>query len=176
MTAPQIAELVLDLYTARSEAKEYLDFFVSPDIDKQLDKARAAIVKECTRISRGRNRARSTRIRRHIRDIASLNPGEEHVAEIMTFAMETMCDVACRQFITPVTQGGIARLLHDTIIYCDTYGLASRFIPRLEQAVDSMKSSWWRGNEFKKLLAEVFNDTLQSLASATDMSMKKPKR
>ncbi len=49
MNAEQIAELVLDLYSARPEAKEYLEFYISPNIDKKLEKAKAAIDKELLR-------------------------------------------------------------------------------------------------------------------------------
>ena len=33
MTAQQLTELITDLYEARSEAKEYLDFYINPDIE-----------------------------------------------------------------------------------------------------------------------------------------------
>lgn len=163
MNAEQMAEMVLDLYDARPEAKEYLDFFVSPDIDKKLDKARSAIKKEIMRCSRGRNRARSTKVRRLIKDISSLNPGPEPVAEIMTFAIETVTAVADNQMIKTVTQTGFARLLHDTVIYAESAGILGDYIGRLENAVSSMKSSWWKGNEFKKLLQRELRETIESL-------------
>ena len=39
MDAAQLTELITDLYEARSEAKEYLDFYINPDIDKKMAKA-----------------------------------------------------------------------------------------------------------------------------------------
>lgn len=163
MSAEQISEMVLDLYAARSEAREYLDFFVSPDIEKKLDKSRSLIKKEMSRNSKGRNKSRSTRIRRFIKDISSLNPGAEPVAEIMTFAVETFCEVGSDQIIKTSVQNGYARLLHDTIIYINDAGLVGDYLPRIEKAVDSMSSSWWRGNEFKKLLKQELKETMESL-------------
>lgn len=163
MSAEQISEMVLDLYAARSEAREYLDFFVSPDIEKKLDKSRSLIKKEMSRNSKGRNKSRSTRIRRFIKDISSLNPGTEPVAEIMTFAVETFCEVGSDQIIKTSVQNGYARLLHDTIIYINDAGLVGDYLPRIEKAVDSMSSSWWRGNEFKKLLKQELKETMESL-------------
>lgn len=163
MTAEQISELVLELYEARPEAKEYLDFYVQPDIEKRLGRARASIKKEITRTSRGHNRARITRVRRFIKDISSLNPGVEPVAEIMTFAMETACSTGSEQWIKEVTQRGFARLLSDTVRYADAGGVLDMFLPRLEAAVKSMKSSWFRSNEFKSLLRDTLTDTLESL-------------
>lgn len=163
MSAEQIGEMVLDLYAARSEAREYLDFFVSPDIEKKLDKSRSLIKKEMSRNSKGRNKSRSTRIRRFIKDISSLNPGAEPVAEIMIFAVETFCEVGSDQIIKTSVQNGYARLLHDTIIYINDAGLVGDYLPRIEKAVDSMSSSWWRGNEFKKLLKQELKETMESL-------------
>lgn len=163
MSAEQISEMVLDLYAARSEAREYLDFFVSPDIEKKLDKSRLSIKKEMSRNSKGRNKSRSTRIRRFIKDISSLNPGAEPVTEIMTFAVETFCEVGSDQIIKTSVQNGYARLLHDTIIYINDAGLVGDYLPRIEKAVDSMSSSWWSGNEFKKLLKQELKETMESL-------------
>lgn len=163
MSAEQISEMVLDLYAARSEAREYLDFFVSPDIEKKLYKSRSLIKKEMSRNSKGRNKSRSTRIRRFIKDISSLNPGAEPVAEIMTFAVEIFCEVGSDQIIKTSVQNGYARLLHDTIVYINDAGLVGDYLPRIEKAVDSMSSSWWRGNEFKKLLKQELKETMESL-------------
>ena len=157
MSAEQISEMVLDLYAARSEAREYLDFFVSPDIEKKLDKSRSLIKKEMSRNSKGRNKSRSTRIRRFIKDISSLNPGAEPVA------VETFCEVGSDQIIKTSVQNGYARLLHDTIVYINDAGLVGDYLPRIENAVDSMSSSWWRGNEFKKLLKQELKETMESL-------------
>ena len=138
MTAGQISELVLDLYDARPEAKAYLDFFVAPDIDRKLEKAKTAITREMSRNSRGRNKARSTKIRGFIKDISSLNPGSEHVAEIMTYAVEVICLVGNEQNIKPATQNGLARLLHDTVIYVNGSGLLGIYLPRIEKAVNGI--------------------------------------
>ena len=163
MTADQIGELVLELYDARSEARDYLEFFVKPDIDVRLEKARAAIRKEMWRTSRGRNKSRSTRLRRYVRDITSLNPGYEAVCEIMTFVIETACAAGSEQWITEPTQRAIARFVSETVREADRVGLLNIYLPRIEAAIQSMRSSWFRSNEFKSLLRETLNDSLQSL-------------
>ena len=163
MTADQIGELLLELYDARPEAKEYLDFFIRPDIDSKLEKARANIKKEMWRTSRGRNRARSTRVRRYIKDIASLNPGEEHVLEIMTYAVEQACAVGADQWIKETTQKALARLLSDTLTEADRAGMLGDYLPRIEKAIVSMTSSWFRTNEFKSFLKETLDDTLPAM-------------
>lgn len=154
MTADQIGELLLELYDARPEAKEYLDFFIRPDIDSKLEKARANIKKEMWRTSRGR---------RYIKDIASLNPGEEHVLEIMTYAVEQACAVGADQWIKETTQKALARLLSDTLTEADRAGMLGDYLPRIEKAIVSMPSSWFRTNEFKSFLKETLDDTLPAM-------------
>lgn len=163
MDAEQMAEMVIELYEARPEAKEYLDFFISPDVEGKLDKARAAIRKEAMRNSRGYNRTRSTKIRRIIKDISSLNPGAEAVAEIMTYAIECITKVSNDQLLRATTQTGFMRLLHDTIVFADSAGILGDYLSRLEAAVNGMQSSWWRGNDFKNLLRKELKETLESL-------------
>jgi len=161
MTASQISEMVLELYEARPEAKEYLDFFVSPDIGRKLDKAKSLIKKEVSRNSRGRNKSRPTKIRRYIKDISSLNPGPEPIAEIMTFSIETICKMGSDQYIKQSTQAGFARLLHDIILFVDSTGQFGEYLPRIEAAVESMDSSSWRGGEFKKIMEEELRQTVE---------------
>lgn len=163
MDADQIAGLVLELYDARPEAKEYLDFFVKPDIDAKLDKAKSAIKKELSRTARGRNRTRTTRLRRTIKDIASLNPGGEAVCELMTYTVETACAAGSGQLIKDVTQRGISRLLHDTIVEADRTGMLNVFLPRIEKAISIMRSSCSQTDEFKSLMTQTLDNTLQEI-------------
>ncbi len=163
MDADQIADLVLELYDARPEAKAYLDFFVKPDIDAKLDKAKSAIKKELSRTARGRNRARTTRLRRIIKDIASFNPGGETVCELMTYTVETACAIGSSQLIKDVTQRGISGLLHDAIVEADRTGMLNVFLPRIEKAIGGMRSPCSRSYEFKSLMKQTLDNTLQGL-------------
>lgn len=163
MSSEQLSELIVELYDARSEAKEYLEFFLNPDLDTKLDKVRGAIKKEVNRQSRGRNRARATRLRRFIKDFASFNPGAEHVADVMTYTMEQICKTADDQMFKASTQSSLVRLLHDTVVKSYEAGMLDYYLPRLQKAIDSMESHWYRSNEFKKALKSELKDTLDAL-------------
>ena len=52
MDADQLRELILDVYSARKEAKEYFEFFLDPDVDKLRDKLWTVIEKELNRTKR----------------------------------------------------------------------------------------------------------------------------
>lgn len=163
MNAEQMASLITELYEARPEAREYLDFFVQPDIDRRLEKARANIRKEINRQSRGRNRGRITRIRRFIKDISSLNPGAEPTVDIMVYAVETACEVGADQWIKETTQRAVGRLLAETVRYADENGLLDMALPRLKKAVESLPSSWFRAGDFKRLMRESLKDAVESI-------------
>lgn len=163
MSSEQISELVIELYDARSEAKEYLEFFLNPDLDTKLEKVRAAIKKEVNRQSRGRNRARATRLRRFIKDFSSFNPGAEPIADVMTYTMEQVCKTANGQMFKTSTQMSLVRLLHDTVLKISDAGMLDHYLPRLQKAIDDMESHWYRSNEFKKALKSELQDTLEVL-------------
>lgn len=163
MTAPQLVDMVVELYEARPEAKEYLDFFVKPDIEAKLEKARNAIRKEMGRSSRGRCKARSTRVRRLVKDISSLNPGAEAVCEIMTYAVEQACAAGSEMWVKEVTQRAFVRLLSETLIKADSAGMLNVYLPRIKTAVDDMPRSFLAGDSFRKKLREGIAETLEGL-------------
>lgn len=163
MSAEQISELVLDLYEARPEAREYLDFYVKPDIDAKLQKAQSAIKKEINRSSRGRSKMRSTRLRRLIKDISSLNPGDEPVCDIMTFTITEVCALDSNIYIKETTRRALAKLLTETVIAADAAGMLDVYLPRLRSAVAGMSSSFFHRSELKSQLREALRDALDSL-------------
>lgn len=165
MTAEQMAEMILELYDARAEAKDYLDFYTNPDIESRLEKARVAIAREASRQSRGRNRARVTRLRKLIKDITSLNPGGEAVAEVMVCAVKEMCLAANSQIIDPTHQRGFARLLKDCVKGIETSGFGSRYLPMAEKAVDEIakggKGAKRSAREMRDKLGEAWSEALE---------------
>lgn len=162
LDAEQMRALILDVYDARREAKEYLDFFADPDVGGMLRKYKNALVKECGRVSRGRARPRMSKVRKHIKDFASFNPGDEYVAEIMVTAMELLCHAGSDTWVPEQTQRSIAKLLESTILFILTHGVQQQMLPRIDTAIKDMKSSVFYRNQFKRLLRETLEDTLDS--------------
>ena len=160
----QIAEMVLDLYSARPEAKEYLDFWVSGDIDAKMHKAKAAIAKEAARTQRRHARPRMTKIKRYIKDITSLNADSQAIAEIMAYAVSRICAVGSDSWLKESTQKSAARLLHDTLVYAHTHGELPVTGPQLRDDIDSMRTDTWWARDFHTLMEEELNDTVASFA------------
>jgi len=137
-----IINVVLDLYSARKEARDYLDFFVDPDISGRMEKARIKIAKELTRGRQGgRSRARISHIRAAIKEIATLDPGIEYVADLMVYAIEIAYATSQSQRLTATFANGIRRLVTDTVTYLDRNNRLADYLPRLQQADQSL-SRW----------------------------------
>ena len=51
MDKEQLIELILEVYAARKDAKEYFEFFLNPDVGKLLDKYELAVSKNLTALS-----------------------------------------------------------------------------------------------------------------------------
>lgn len=159
----EICDLIIELYDARPEAKEYLDFYVQPDIEKRMEKARSNIKKEFMRSSRGRNKGRITRVKRFIKDISSLNPGEEFEVELKTFAIEQACIAGSESLVKETTQRAVGRMIIETITQANSLGILSSVLPEIEKAVNNIPKSFFSRNQFRKLLKESLQQALDSL-------------
>ena len=94
MDKSEIIKMVLELYSARKEAKEYLDFYAEPNEGQKLEEYKHIIREE---FYPSRNREPKTRFsvcRKALSDFKKLKPSEDSVAELMVFYMENACQFA----------------------------------------------------------------------------------
>mgnify|MGYP001115079695 CR=1 FL=1 len=93
MDKSEIIKMVLELYSARKEAKEYLDFYAEPNEGQKLEEYKHIIREE---FYPSRNREPKTRFsvcRKALSDFKKLKPSEDSVAELMVFYMENACSL-----------------------------------------------------------------------------------
>lgn len=87
----QLVELVLDLYDARKEVKEYFNFFLNPDSAKLFEKYRKMIDKEFSRSKWGYCKARISVIRKLLKEFESFSPDGKYrhamYAQVIYFAL-----------------------------------------------------------------------------------------
>lgn len=165
MDNEQLVSLILDIYNAKKEAKDYLDFFANPDIEQRIEKAKNIIKKSVIRLKRGILKPRMKTVKDAVKSISSLSPGEEYVAEIMTFAFEQFCIGAMFGRIQDATLRSIIRHLKETVIYVDSNGLSNIFIPRIEKTIESLKTDYMFRREFKNLMTESLKIALENSSS-----------
>lgn len=156
-----IIQVILDLYSARKEAKEYLDFFINPDVDKKMEKNRAAILKELSRGVRWRSKARISVLRGIIRDFASLDPGSDHVAELMVFTVVATIDACTSRQMSATMLNGLRQLTINTVEYLNAHELLPKYLPRLKKAFEALPSRYTIREYLHEALTECASNSLR---------------
>ena len=88
---PQIIEMVMELYDARKEAKEYLEFYLNPDENKELEKFKKIVLKEFDDDISCNPQCRFSVCRKALSDFKKLAPSEDALAEAMVYYVELVC-------------------------------------------------------------------------------------
>lgn len=85
MSAEQLAEMIIELYDARKEAKDYLEYWLNPDPKKALEEAFAKIDKMFFFISSGKNRKQptATELKKLVSDFEATVFDSEMVAKLL---------------------------------------------------------------------------------------------
>ncbi len=88
MTKKDIIEMVLEMYSARKEAKEYLEFYASPNETEKLEEYKAIIREEFYPKRRREPQTRFSVCRKAVTDFKKLKPSADALAELMVSYME----------------------------------------------------------------------------------------
>ena len=132
LSREELIEVILELYSARKEAREYLEFWADPDIDKVLDKTKTDIVKIFfTSPERARKKPATTALKALISDFKSFGPGPEMLCDIYLTVLEQISRWAeCRNGLGLKSMIGymqnyleITHTLIDESGLADVYGL-----------------------------------------------------
>ncbi len=87
LTKEQVIDVVLELYDARKEAKEFLEFYLNPDDDAKLEEYKKIILDEFYP-SRGEPKFRFSICRKAISDFKKLKSHPACVADLMLYYIE----------------------------------------------------------------------------------------
>lgn len=146
LSAEQLRQIITDAYGARKEIRDYFEFFLNPDADKLIERANTQIVKELNRSKWRRSKARVTVIKKVIKDVASLNPGEEYLMGLM---MSTLVNIGITDVYLELPQSLMnysAALIKEYIALADKAELASQAAERIEALLqnDSLRMTYRR--------------------------------
>lgn len=157
----QLTEVILDLYEARKDAREYLEYFISPDENAMLEKYKAIILKEFSP-SKGRPRARTSVCKKAIKEFAALHPSPRLIAELRLHFIEcsTRYAHAMRSWVKDSVRKCRTTIFEDTLKYIYTNGLLDETMPRIEEILDNSRKL--RGT-IKDDLQYVFDDFVEQL-------------
>ena len=155
LSREELEHLVLEAYEARKEIKQYFDFFLDPDAAKLSEKYKTAIDKELKRGKRGHSRARTSIIKRALKDFSSFQPGFEYELDLMfhTIAMAMLAEAQLN--FTEAQCNAYGKLLLDIIALADRNLAADKMLIRTASLLENPHSGSVYFRRFlKKLLDE----------------------
>lgn len=91
-TKEQITDIVLELYDARKEAKDYLEFYQESNCNVELEKCKKAIQNEFFSARGFSEKPSFAKCRKVISDFQKLKPEPTLVADLMLFYIEQGCE------------------------------------------------------------------------------------
>lgn len=144
MTKAEIIEMVLELYSARKEAKEYLEFYVCPDEKGKLEEYKSIIREEFYPKRRREPQTRFSVCRKAVADFKKLKPSADALAELMVSYMEWATQFTYdygdmwEQYYDSVESN-----FDKTVKHIAANGLWEKYDKRLQQCV-----KWSEGNGY----------------------------
>ena len=145
MPKEEIISMVLEMYDARKEAKEYLEFYANPDEDGKLEEYKKIIVEEF--YPHKANRLGNTRFsvcRKAVSDYKKLKPSPVKLADLMLCYVENACHFTndygdmWEQYYTSVENN-----YKKTMAFIAKNNMLEYFKPRLKQCVEWVSPCGW---------------------------------
>ena len=136
MTKEQLETLLLDVYTACSDASEYLDFFLNPDVSKLEQKYNDIQLKEIRRSKRGRSLTRFSHLLANIKKYDKFGVGADYVLKLCVFTLSNAILFERFVYIRDAYVNGTERLSKFTLEYADKHMLADKALTIFNQILD----------------------------------------
>lgn len=143
LTQEQIIEVMMDLYEARKDAKEYLEFFMNPDAKAALEKAKKDVFRNYF-TPQGRTRARvSTKTGNDIvADFIRLDTDPETVADLMLYHVEVMMSrLVLRHLVRETAWNTVVSQFRKCVDYILSFKLKALFERRIERIIEYARNA-----------------------------------
>lgn len=159
MSKDQLTELILDLYSTRSEAKKYFDFYLNPDVEKLVQKTSASIDKELSRSKRGYSKARISQIKKTLKDFDSYQPGPDAIFEILSFTLKQMIYYERYNTFQQAQLNGVIWVITKMIDYADKQLILDKAISSIEKItqLNNIGRNYFR-NKVKEIALSILQE------------------
>ena len=144
MSKTEIIGLVAELYDAKKEAKDYLDYWVNPDEETKLEEYKKIIQDEFYPADRREPKMRFSVCKKAISDYKKLKPSPRAVAELMLCLVSNACQFTAdygdmwEAYYESLSSNFSALLKH-----VDMSGLFEEYRPRLEKCAALVEDCGW---------------------------------
>lgn len=154
MSKEEVVNVVMELYDARKEAKEYLEYFVNPDENSELEKFKKIVLKEFDDDFSRNPQCRFSVCRKALSDFKKLAPSEETLAEAMVFYVERVYEFSfCNGDLWEQYYDSAISNFRSTMTFIIKNSLLESMMPRIVQI---MAWSWPCGYGFHDMTGDTF--------------------
>ncbi|MDE5843166.1 MAG: hypothetical protein K2H35_05470 [Muribaculaceae bacterium] len=148
MPADELVTVIMELYESRKEAKEYLEYWLNPDADKELERCTKLIDRQFF-TSAGVNRRSPAlpEINKIVKNFMTLCYESDKVAELLLFIPGRMADWLEERYRRVSYRSSLRKYLNEAKLYIETHDLTARFglrLERLEERVEAIEK--WQEN------------------------------
>lgn len=130
----EIVEMVMELYSARKEAKEYLEYWTSPDSEKELEKYKKLVDRVFfTTTDKPRRAPSLSELSYVVKNFMSLCYETEKVADLLLYVAEREADWLELRYRKTAYRTSLLKNVRDAELYIETHELQPIFALRLER-------------------------------------------
>ncbi|MDE6485556.1 MAG: hypothetical protein K2L14_09215 [Duncaniella sp.] len=148
-TPEQLRGLILDIYTKYKDAKEFLDFFAEPDIEKTTERYREALNKEIYRVHHHIHTPRLSVIKRILKDFSNLEPGFEAESALRLEVLQRLTKLvsANRSTHSETLFISVGKFAAETCTFLERNGVIDEHMEKIREWVEDTRShkSWLNG-------------------------------
>ena len=150
-----LVNLVMDLYTARKEAKEFLEYAIRPNDKEKFKEYKEIITKEFFP-KRGDGKMRFSVCKKAVKDFKTLNPSTHLIADLMLYIPECASEVAngCGDLWDSFYDSSYTNF-EAAMKYVQKNGLQSKFQARIEKILKNCEGS---GYGFPDSMYQIYYD------------------
>jgi len=157
LSREQLEQLLLDAYEAKKEIKQYFDFFLNPDAAKLLDRYKSAIDKELKRSKRGHSRARTSTVKRLLKDFSSFQPGFEYEMDLMLHTVSAAMMAERDVNFTEAQCKAFGKILLELISMADRNLVADKVLSQISTMLNNQSAGSW---SFRRYLRKLLDENL----------------
>lgn len=147
-------QLVLDLYTSRKETREYLEFFINPDVEKLVDKYHTAINRELMRGSWRRSKARISTLKNLVKEFESFGVDAELVLDMRCYLLGQTMLVESARDLPASFEKAMPLYIHQTLAYADAHQIFDKGLQKIQRLVDDPRATNYYHRLYRQALAD----------------------
>ena len=150
----QLIQLILDVYSARKDAKAYFDFFVNPDVEILTEKYKKALFKEMNRGKYRDSKARISKIKQLLKEFASYGIDIEYQIQLALYVIDLSLEVERRLYYSKILYNGMQAILQDVLTMADKAAVFEETIAQINKILSGNKGTRHYVNFLKRVLEE----------------------